>query len=112
VISEGTFFMLLYVKNNIKSYQYYHLFENVHSKYSYKVNTDETWSIDLAKDSRELSDINIDGTDKYPFKSNDSSKKPNQLSAALEFKYSEENPINREFPNIDPIDVEDEITIV
>lgn len=112
VINEGTFYMLLYVKNNVKSYQYYHLFENAHPGYDYTVSSDEAWSIDLAKDSRELSDIRIDGTDKYPFRNNNSAKKPDQLSAALEFKYSEENPINREFPNIDPIDVEDEITIV
>lgn len=112
VINEGTFYMLLYVKNNVKSYQYYHLFENAHRGYDYTVSSDETWSIDLAKDSRELSDIRIDGTDKYPFRNNNSAKKPDQLSAALEFKYSEENPINREFPNIDPVDVEDEITIV
>ena len=68
--------MLLYVKNNVKSYQYYHLFENAHSGYDYTVSSDETWSIDLAKDSRELSDIRIDGTDKYPFRNNNSAKKP------------------------------------
>lgn len=112
VINEGTFYMLLYVKNNVKSYQYYHLFENAHPEYGYTVSSDEAWSIDLAKESRDLSDIRIDGTDKYPFRNNNPAKKPDQLSAALEFKYSEENPINREFPNIDPIDVEDEITIV
>lgn len=34
------------------------------------------------------------------------------MSACLEFKYSEEEQINSEFPNIDPVDIEDEITIV
>jgi len=33
------------------------------------------------------------------------------MSAMLEFKYSEEDFINREFPYLDNVDIEDEINI-
>ena len=65
----------------------------------------------MSKQSVDLSDVSIDGSI-YPFKSINLGQPYNKLSAQLEFKYSEEDTIRREFPNIDPIDVEDEITIV
>lgn len=112
VISKNTFFMLIYAKNSIKSYEYYHLFENANANISQKLTQDQTWSIDLANTSADLSNLVIDGTSIYPFNSINPGAKYDKLSAQLEFKYSEEDPINREFPNIDPVDIEDEITII
>lgn len=60
--------------------------------------------------SSRLSDMEIDGL--KPFAAVNSGAKYNKLSAHLEFKYSEEEPINSEFPTIDSADIEDEITIV
>lgn len=121
IIPSNTFYMLLYVKNNTLSYKYHHLFENANaniiSDQTYVMSGDQEWGIDLAKAGAGLSSISVstyDGESIYPFNSLPPNGKPSQLSAPLEFKYSEEDKdyINREFPNIDPIDAEDEITIV
>lgn len=113
-IAPHTFFMLLYLKNNLQSYKYHHLFENANRNINYTVPQEFEWSLDLSKTSTDLSSISFidsNGIIRYPFKSINAGKY-DKLSAGLEFKYSEEDPINREFPNIDPIDIEDEITIV
>ena len=114
VIDANQFMMLIYVKNNAMSYEYHHLFENANANITSTIGNitqEQEWSIDFKDISTDLPDYAIEGTDIHPFKKvNDG--KYNTLSAPLEFKYSEEDPINLEFPNIDPIDVEDEITIV
>ena len=68
-------------------------------------------SVDLSKTSADLSSVATD-SGKYLFKAVNPGAKHSSLSAMAEFKYSEEDPINREFPFVDPVDIEDEITIV
>jgi hypothetical protein len=113
-IPENTFRLFIYSKNNVKSYEYYHLFENSSKNaIDQSVTYDEEWLINFNEISS-LSDYVIPGTDKKPFEKHTTSisANPRNLSAMLEFKYSEEETINREFPYLDASDVEDEITIV
>lgn len=55
-----------------------------------------------------LSDFEIDG--KFPFRDVSKSTQYKDLSAPYMFKYSEEDPIDREFPLLAASDVNDEVT--
>lgn len=115
VIDKDNFYLLIYVKNTVKTYQYYHIFENANkniaSNQTSVLSFYDAKSVDLSKTSADLSSIATD-SGKYLFKSVNPGAKHSSLSAMAEFKYSEEDPINREFPFVDPVDIEDEITIV
>ena len=82
---------------NYSTYNYYHMFENANKNIANKINVDEGYEIDFSTISS-LSDYVING--KYPFKSIIENAPFNKMSAMLEFKYSEQNEINREFPYI------------
>lgn len=40
IIPENTFYVLMYAKNNVKSYEYHHLFENANSNVKPNISTD------------------------------------------------------------------------
>lgn len=121
VIEPNNFYLLIYTKNNIRSYQYYHIFENPNSNLkaipSAQISTYQTYAIDLSKPYVDLSALSVESpyhSTVYPFRAINKTDDtpPSQLSAPLEFKYSENDPIHEEFPTLDVVDVEDEITIV
>lgn len=111
IISENQFRLFIYAKNNLMSYKYYHILENPNSGSGFdRISQNEEYEIDFTKISS-LANYEIDG--KHPFKNkNDDAQRFNQMSADLEFKYSEEDPIDNEFPHLDASDVEDEIVIM
>lgn len=112
-IDKNQFYLLIYTKNNVRSYQYYHLFENPNTNVS-AISADQLIQIDLTQEGIDLSKISVDlnGQTYYPLSAINPTDEAPLLSAALEFKYTENDPIMTEFPTLDQIDVEDEIVIV
>lgn len=114
-IDPNTFYLLLYAKNTLQSYQYYHLFENANANLTSDLDKilsgEEEYALDLSKTTDDLSSVQT-YTGKYLFRNQSESSNYHNMKAMSEFKYSEEDPVDREFPFIDTIDVEDEITIV
>jgi hypothetical protein len=105
---------MIYAKNNTKSYEYYHLFENANKNLrdnDLTVSYDEQWNIDFDQISS-LSDYAISNTSKKPFSNLCAETDFNKLSAMLEFKYSENDVINREYPYLDNSNVGDIITVM
>lgn len=113
IIPENTFRLFIYAKNNTKSYEYYHLFENASVS---AISNTITYNEELLIDFDEISSIStytLPNSDKKPFENKAFNEtNPRKLSAMLEFKYSEQENINREFPYLDASDVQDEITVV
>ena len=104
VIPENTFRVLVYAKNNTMSYQYYHIIENAHRDLG-AITQQTIKKIDFSEISS-LSNYSIDGTE--PFK-NKGGTKYSEMSANLEFKYSENRTIDCEFPYLASEDIEDEV---
>lgn len=119
IIPESKFQLLVYVKNTLNSYQYYRIIENANHNIAEKMYKYEDAEIKFQEISS-LSDFTING--KQPFKSikelNKDLKTFNpatqvssygQMSAMLEFKYSEENTVDREFPILASSETEDDV---
>ena len=112
IIPQNTFRLFIYAKNNVKSYDYYHLFENANKSIDEKITYDEEYQI-IFNEISSLSSYTLPNSSKKPFENTAFGEtNPRKLSAMLEFKYSEQENINREFPYLDASDVEDEIIIV
>lgn len=123
VIDINSIKLLVYNQNSLKSYDFYHLLQNSNAQLS-AILDDQLSGAPGLKESMleeidfaeiyELSDYIIPGTTIQPFLSVSTSGDPkyNKISALLEFKYSEENTINGEFPYLDAKDIEDNVTIV
>ena len=115
-IKKDQFYLLIYTKNTVRSYQYYHIFENPNSNNHsiFAVSADQLAQIDLAQKGVDLSHISVDSVGQvyYPLSAINPNDEASRLSASLEFKYTENDPIMTEFPTLDKVDVEDEIVIV
>lgn len=119
-IQENKFMLLLYAKNNLGSYDYYHIIENANKTLvaanGGRMTRQEENEIVFSEISS-LSDFclssEIPGDNRKPFANlNASAKKASEMSAFLEFKYSEDETVNREFPYLPTEDVEDEVVIM
>lgn len=107
-IPESQFQLLLYAKSSNVTYDYYRVIENAyHGADLATMNVSDADEISF-KDIAVLSDFEIDG--KFPFRDVSKSAKYKDLSAPYMFKYSEEDPIDREFPLLAASDVNDEVT--
>lgn len=116
IIPENKFMLLLYAKNSLGSYDYYRIIENANSQLKENPSTKMTRSEEndiVFSEISSLGDYTQEVTGKKPFANqNIASKKANEMSAMLEFKYSEEETVDREFPYLPVEDVEDEVVIV
>ena len=117
-LPRNKFLLTVYAKNNLASYDYYHIMENPnHYIYEHKelssqsvIYKDETRDIDFFG-MASLSDYQT-STGKYPFRNFAGDVKAKDMSAMLEFKYSEDEPIDREFPELATEIIEDEVILM
>lgn len=123
VIDANQFTLMVYNKNNVKAYDFYRILQNSNLQLSSLLSDDLTSMPGLREDLlseidfseiSSLSTYTVPGTTIMPFAAHSSKDDPKytEMSALLEFKYSEENTINSEFPYLDSEDIEDEVTIV
>ena len=123
VIDANQFTLMVYNKNNVKAYDFYRILQNSNLQLSSLLSDDLSSMPGLREDLlaeidfseiSSLSTYTVPGTTIMPFAAHSSKDDPKytEMSALLEFKYSEENTINSEFPYLDSEDIEDEVTIV
>lgn len=110
VIPDQMLQLMVYKNNSLNTYKFYHIIENSNPLCGSQYMTeDQNYRIDFEQISAAsaLSEFKIDG--KKPFKDYSGLSSYNQMSAQLEFKYSEEETINVEFPYLEENQIEDEI---
>lgn len=118
ILPRNKFLLTVYAKNNLASYDYYHIMENP-NHYVYEWHETSAASVVYKDENRDIDFFRIDSlsdyqttTGKYPFRNFAGDVKAKDMSAMLEFKYSEDEPIDREFPELATEIVEDEVILM